>query len=985
MLAVFVTCESIGTAWADVEPPTAPLSSRIVVSAEQSGRWQEGQYEVLLLHGNCEIRQGDVHAQAQDAVLWIDPGDPLAGTPTKIIAYLETEVVIDFGQAGAELEDRHWLGRFHTSASVELHIPRGDRPGTLPTVVHRGIEAWHSDMDDKVQPAQFEGPPMVPSAGAPTAGALLMERRGGVKPDIEMTPRGNEYVITISPGARFTVTGIENVAGIDSGTVTVEADRIVIWTDSQNPLAGMNGRQPINGRWEFYLEGNIVYREGDRVIYADRMYYDVGTRQGMILNAEALTPVPDYEGLMRLKADVLHQLDRQNFLAYGAAITSSRLGVPRYWIQADNIAFQDIQRPRADPFTGQPAAGAVDHQLFATSRSTLAYVGGIPVFYWPVLTTDLLKPNFYVDHIRFGSDSIFGTQAIVDWDVFQLLGLSKSFAPGSDWTVSTDWLSERGLGLGTTFRYAGDGLFRLPGPYQGDLDAWGLKDHGNDNLGRDRRSLVPEEDFRGRIRWQHRHNLPGGFQFTGEFGLISDRNFLEQFFEGEWDQWKDQTTSLELSRQVANSSWSIFGQARVNDFFTQTEWLPRFDHFLIGQSILQNRLTWHAHSHVGYANLRVAEPPTLQTPLAAKFDLLAWEGNQEGLHAATRHEVDLPVQVGPVKVVPYALGELFHIGEDLTGQDRTRAYGQLGARTSVLWWRAERGVQNQLLNLNGLAHKVELESEFLWADADENLARFPLYEQLDDDSVEFFRRRFFFDTFGGVPGGNVPLKFDERYFALRSRMQSQVTAPSTAIADDLTLFRMALRQRWQTKRGAPGKERIVDWVLLDVEGTYFPKASRDNFGQEFGLFNYDFRWNVGDRLTFLSDGFADFFGNGLRTFTLGGLITRPERGQVYLGFRTIEGPISSSIFTGSVGYRMSEKWILTGGTSVDLGATGNIGQFLGLTRIGESALIRIGFNADRSRNNIGINFSIEPRFLASNRLGLVGGVQIPPAGAYGLE
>ena len=54
-------------------------------------------------------------------------------------------------------------------------------------------------------------------------------------------------------------------------------------------------------------------------------------------------------------------------------------------------------------------------------------------------------------------------------------------------------------------------------------------------------------------------------------------------------------------------------------------------------------------------------------------------------------------------------------------------------------------------------------------------------------------------------------------------------------------------------------------------------------------------------------------------------------------------------------------------------------------RIGESALVRVGFNVDEGRDNVGVSFSIEPRFLASSRLGRVGGVQIPPAGARGLE
>jgi len=123
----------------------------------------------------------------------------------------------------------------------------------------------------------------------------------------------------------------------------------------------------------------------------------------------------------------------------------------------------------------------------------------------------------------------------------------------------------------------------------------------------------------------------------------------------------------------------------------------------------------------------------------------------------------------------------------------------------------------------------------------------------------------------------------------------------------------------------------------------------------------------------------------LRTFSLGGVATRPARGNLFVGFRSIEGPVSSSILSGSLSYRMSEKWIVRAGASVDFGQAGNIGQTFGLTRIGESTLIRVGFSVDESRNNVGARVMIEPRFLPSSRLGYVGGVQIPPAGAYGLE
>ena len=205
---------------------------------------------------------------------------------------------------------------------------------------------------------------------------------------------------------------------------------------------------------------------------------------------------------------------------------------------------------------------------------------------------------------------------------------------GTNWTLGTDWLSDRGFGLGTEFRYLRNDIFGIPGPTRGFIDAWGIQEQGLDNLGADRLTLYPEADTRGRIRAQHRQMLPDGFQFTAELGLVSDRNFLEQYFEYEWDELKDQTTGIDLKRYVGNSSWDIMGDVRLNDFFTQTEWLPRFDHFLLGESLLQDRLTWFSHSSVGYGHLQIASPPDPINPEeVATFNLLPWEVDSEGVRA----------------------------------------------------------------------------------------------------------------------------------------------------------------------------------------------------------------------------------------------------------------------------------------------------------------------------------------------------------------
>ena len=53
-------------------------------------------------------------------------------------------------------------------------------------------------------------------------------------------------------------------------------------------------------------------------------------------------------------------------------------------------------------------------------------------------------------------------------------------------------------------------------------------------------------------------------------------------------------------------------------------------------------------------------------------------------------------------------------------------------------------------------------------------------------------------------------------------------------------------------------------------------------------------------------------------------------------------------------------------------------------RDASSFLARVGFTVDVSRGNATFVLGIEPRFLP-RRLGTIGGVLIPPAGARGVE
>ena len=119
------------------------------------------------------------------------------------------------------------------------------------------------------------------------------------------------------------------------------------------------------------------------------------------------------------------------------------------------------------------------------ASNDLLYVGELPIFYWPVLATDLNEPSFYLRRIRFKQDKVFGTQVLTNWNMFQLLGV-QSPPKGVDWDLGIDYLSKRGFGHGMSLLYHRDDFFGMPAPMAGMADYWGIYDHGFDNLGIDR-------------------------------------------------------------------------------------------------------------------------------------------------------------------------------------------------------------------------------------------------------------------------------------------------------------------------------------------------------------------------------------------------------------------------------------------------------------------------------------------------------------------
>ena len=968
-------------------------------SGDSVYRWMIGEAQASLLKGDCHLIHND-RAFDADAILMVTDG-PRGSVRTRLVI------------EGLQLADGRKRYEPTVTTVTTLDEPQIQSPNFLGVPQNEPKLLALLPSDSKIQQTQFQQerapgselslappvpvdlsavpPPTTFEDGATTRGTFFFLNGGNRSVEILSRnasspqqyqtierPELGESVVVARGGVTVIVRDVAaQLPGgevMQLGTVSLSADRIVAWLPTLSKIFSGEEDLATTMSGEIYLEGDIVFRQGERIIYAQRMYYNIAQEKGVVLDAEAIMTIDEYQGIVRLKADVLQQIAKGNFVAFDAAVTTSRLGKPRYWLQSEQLQLTDQVRTATDR-SGRPVP---DIDPFVSSNNNFVYLGGVPILYWPRFATSLTQPTFYLTDVNVRNDRTFGTQVLLDWDMFQLLGI-RDAPKGVRWELSTDYLDERGPALGTNLEYRLPGLFGLPGPVNGLFDTWIIDDDGLDRLGGSRLAVPLEESIRGRSLLRHRHFLPNGFEFIAELGWISDRNFLEQYLENEWDQETDHNTALRLRRYYYNQLFDVTADVQLNDFFTETEELPSFDHYILGASPLR-WFTWSAHSRIANSRLNVADPPTDPVQAAAESPLPG-EVDAGGLVASTRHEIALPVQTGPIKFVPFVSGEAAYYDEAADGGAFDRLLGQAGLRASLPMSRIDPTIQSSLMNIRGLAHKLEWVGEYFYADSDRDLDELPLYDPLDDNAQEQFRRRFIQTTFGGA----LPVEFDPRTVALRHGFQRWVTSPSESIADDLQQVRLGLHQRFQTKRGLQGRERIVDLLQLDVDTVLFPDADRDNFGETIGPTTYLARYHIGDRFTLMSDGYFDFFDDGLQSISAGLRTSRPGVSDWYVGLFSLQGPIDSTVLSSSIDYRLSEKWIISGGTIYDFGSTGNVGQTFGFTRIGESMLVRLNLNVDSGRDNVSVGFSIAPRFWPSRKIGRIAGQFIPPPGVEGLE
>jgi hypothetical protein len=845
----------------------------------------------------------------------------------------------------------------------------------LPTPAPAQQNAPAVPQGPMVPPTRPSAIPFPPQAGgiapfgvpgtAPQRYSIQPRTSAGFEPQSFVLPNG-EYVTVLTGGVIL----VAHIGPND--LLDIEADRLVVWSkeNPQQMLSGMRSPEGRTGReLEFYMAGHVEVRQRngpqEHLLRANEVYYDVGRQVAVAMQANIEFRQKGIPDPIHLKAEELLQLSPAKFQAMRAEIFSSRLpsdpGLKIYvadtTVEEKKVPKRSIFGPVFNSKTGEQELQ--DQRLFQ-SRNIFLELQDIPVLYFPYLQGDANDPLGPLQSVNFGYNRIFGARFETTWNVYDLFGLDP--LPGTKWRLDVDYLSKRGPALGTNFDYVEKGFFGLPSEVTGTVKAYGIVDNGVDMLGGGRGPEDNHPEERGRLLWrQNVLELPAGFTLQTQVAPLSDKNFLEQYYKYEFDSDINQETFLYLKQQQDNWAWTILTEQRIRNWVTETNWLPRADGYLLGQSFF-DIFTYNAHASAAYAQLRptnVPPPPVEITDKATdtgRFDL--WQ------------ELSAPFSLGAFRVVPYGVLDLTYYTEDLDGNARGRLYEGGGLRASIPFTRLYPDVQSDLLNLNGINHKIVLSGNYFIAHSDTSHELLPQLDRLNDDATDQALRDIkpiepLINPAHGLALATLPL-YDPQIYAIRRLVDNRIDT-----LDSIEVLELDIRQRWQTKRGYPGQQHIVDWMTLDLSGSFFPNSNRDNFGEDFAFLQYDWTWNIGDRTALVSSGWVDPETNGPRVFTIGTYLNRPDRTSLYFGYRQID-PLESRAFSASVSYVFSPKYSMSAGASYDVGTKVTGGSFI-FTRTGTDLVVNLGLTYNSTLSSFGFTFEILPIAAAQSPSHVAGG------------
>jgi len=708
----------------------------------------------------------------------------------------------------------------------------------------------------------------------------------------------------------------------DSESSTVKEDEGGAQSDIKNTRDDILARGAFSG---IYLCGDVVMTKGQRTIRAEELYYDFDRQKAVVIDA-VMRNFDVSEGIpIYLRAAKLKQVAKNEFAADDITLTTSEFHRPQISLEASKVSITDTTSD--DEQAGTLSKGSYDARMYDVRFKMYDRT----LFYWPFVRSNLERPDIPIKSAHLGYDSIWGATTETRWYLARLLGLREP--EGTDSTFSLDYYGKRGIGTGVELDYSRENYF-------GRMLGYVINDSGEDRLGRhsSRRDLEPPHEVRGRFRWQHRHFLPYDWQLTSEVSYASDENFIEGFYREEFNVGKEQETVVHLKRIENNWGISLLGKVRINDFLNKLEELPTAEFHWTGQSFLDDKLTFYSDSQV--SRFRQRYSPSGTPGGSQDFFTFAME----------RAEVDMPMTIGRMQVVPFVAGTVAY--EDGLGFYRELDGGTAGREDKV--WFGETGVRASLQ---------------------------PYWKVFPDVKSRLW-------------------DLDQLRHIIKPYVTAVAFTQNDSVIEQRDTLNVGISQRLQTKRGIGDKRRTVDWMRLDMDFTwvndsddesagadrflwnkpFIPMVNRYSgvvpqrdrrgsgvFGPRRNYFSADYMWRLTDTTAILSDMSYDIQSGVVQQLNVGFSHLRWPNLSYYVGSRYLKrvengfGEEGTNVVTFAATYVLDPRYSVVFSQQYDFDYGASLQSEATLLRKYHRMYWGLTFSTDESLDRQSIVFSIWPQ------------------------
>lgn len=695
-----------------------------------------------------------------------------------------------------------------------------------------------------------------------------------------------------------------------------------------------------------YLEGDVTATDGNYTLRGSRIYFDIATNRGVIVDGVFFTFDQKSGMPLYLRADIIRQTAQNEWQANGATLANVDFAEPHFSIGAESVT---IRQQRAGA-PGTPAAQG--DRLFVDARNVGFRTGTTALIGTPHFAGEIGASPFR--SIQF--DSVDGDPVIrTRWDAAALLGLD--LPPGNQFHLLLDGYIQRGPAIGTDLTWRSREI-------AGSLFAYFLYDNGTDHFSSGAETNRDDEP-RGMLIADNVWRLNNLWTTFAELSYISDPAFINALFEPLGETRREFISGVRARRMDDHTAFNLGVRASLNDFIAneyllqsrgyQVEKLPEARYSTIALDALGGLVSYSSQTSVSSMRLAYHESPLRESGFdtlrraRAGFGLLPSSRLSKVLNAAgypdrtvnrfdTRHEIELPLKAGPdgaINITPFAAARLTAYDNDFDefsgrDDDQYRAWFAGGVRAATSFVNINNSARSQFLDIDRLRHIVEPSVTFWSAGTTLDQSRLPIF----DDDVE-------------------------------------------SIADG-TVVRAGLRNTWQTMRGGVGRKRSVDWITLstdfiwstsevDEESPYGRFIESEPELSNLGRFAVtDLVWHLTSAVSLSANWLYNTQSGSTARTTFGAIIDHGDGFWSFVEYRELDAIEATRINVGA-GYELTTKYALTAEFAYDLDDD-KIQTFeTRVTRRFPQWTVEAGFDFDNISDAVGFGIVFRPAGFGAER------------------